>query len=279
MTTNGLVMLTFTPLQGLSEVVLQFIPDGDFEHPQKFVVFCTWDEVPHLSDEVKKELWASIPPYQRDARSKGLPALGSGAIYPVPESDVIVPDFAVPPHWSKAYGMDVGWNRTAAIWSAHNRETDTVYLWSEYYRGEAEPAVHVQAIQARGAWIQGAIDPASRGRSQVDGRQLIQMYTDLGLRLTKAENSVEAGIYKVWQRLSSGRLKVFASCPQWLSEFRLYRRDEKGKVVKERDHLMDSYRYLEQEMVNIERVQPAKAGEEQVRRFSFGDRTGGGWMA
>jgi hypothetical protein len=30
----------------------------------------------------------------------------------------------------------------------------------------------------------------------------------------------------------------------WLSEFRLYRRNEKGAVVKENDHLMDATRYL-----------------------------------
>ena len=57
------------------------------------------------------------------------------------------------------------------------------------------------------------------------------MYTERGLDLTMADNAVEAGIYRVWQRLSSGRLKVFKSLQQWFSEFRLYRRDEKGKVV------------------------------------------------
>ena len=30
----------------------------------------------------------------------------------------------------------------------------------------------------------------------------------------------------------------------WFSEFRLYRRDENGKIVKDKDHLMDSTRYL-----------------------------------
>jgi hypothetical protein len=29
----------------------------------------------------------------------------------------------------------------------------------------------------------------------------------------------------------------------WLSEFRIYRRDEKGKIVKQNDHLMDATRY------------------------------------
>ena len=86
------------------------------------MVSCTWDDVPHLSREVKEELFASIPPHQRDARAKGVPALGSGSIYPVPESDVVVADFAIPAHWPRAYGMDVGWNRTAIVWAALDRE-------------------------------------------------------------------------------------------------------------------------------------------------------------
>jgi Terminase RNaseH-like domain len=44
--------------------------------------------------------------------------------------------------------------------------------------------------------------------------------------------------------MSAGRLKVFSSLSNWYQEFRLYRRDENGKVVKERDHLMDAMRYL-----------------------------------
>ena len=57
-------------------------------------------------------------------------------------------------------------------------------------------------------------------------------------------NAVEAGIHAIYRRLTSGRLKVFRTCTSWLSEVRLYRRDEKGKIIKERDHLMDATRYL-----------------------------------
>ena len=73
----------------------------------RLLVTATWDDVPHLAAEEKAELWASIPPYQRDARSKGIPQLGSGAIYPVPESDLLVEPFAIPAHWPQGYGMDV----------------------------------------------------------------------------------------------------------------------------------------------------------------------------
>ena len=128
----------------------------------KFVVGATWDDVPHLTPEQKAELWGSIPPYQRDARSKGIPQLGSGAIYPAPESEIVVDPFEIPLHWPRGYGLDVGWNRTAAVWGAHDRDTDVVYLWSEHYRGQAEPSIHAAAIRARGAWMQGTVDPALR---------------------------------------------------------------------------------------------------------------------
>src|SRR5215472_19046043 len=108
----------------------------------KYVVMCTWDDAPHLSEEAKRELWNSIPPYQRDARSKGIPQLGSGAIYPVPESDLLCDIFTIPVHWARGYGMDVGWNFTAAIWGAHDRENDVLYITDAYKRSQAEPAVH-----------------------------------------------------------------------------------------------------------------------------------------
>ena len=247
MTTNGLIMLTFTPLMGMSETVMAFMPSGEIaerDDGTKFVVMATWDDVPHLDAKTKEELWNSIPPFQRDARAKGVPQLGAGAIYPIPESDIVIPDFEIPDHWKRAYGMDVGWNRTAAIWGAIDPETDILYLFSEHYRGQAEPIIHAEGIKSRGDWIPGVIDPASRGRSQDDGMQLFGKYKGLGLDLTIAKNSVETGLYDVWQRMSFGKLKVFKSLGNWLQEFRLYRRDDKGRVVKDNDHLMDATRYL-----------------------------------
>jgi len=101
MTNDGMVMLTFTPLLGMSETVMAFLRDGEVcerAEGTKFVGMATWDDVPHLSQKQKEDLWSSIPPFQRDARSKGVPQLGAGAIYPVPESEIVVPDFEVPVH-------------------------------------------------------------------------------------------------------------------------------------------------------------------------------------
>lgn len=210
----------------------------------RFCVVATWDDVPHLTEEQKKELWDSVPPHEREARAKGIPTMGSGAIYPVEEERYLIDPFDLPEHWPKAYGMDVGWNRTAAVWGAWDRTSDVVYLYSEHYMGQAEPSIHADAIKARGEWIPGAIDPASQGAGQRDGKVLMDEYRKLGLQLVAADNAVEAGIHAVYQRLSSGRLKVFKNLGSLRAELKLYRRDKHGKPVKENDHALDALRYL-----------------------------------
>lgn len=269
MTRAGISMLTFTPLSGLTRLVQQLTsPDPEGKVIGRAVVQCGWDDVPHLTPEAKAKLLSRLMPHQRDARTKGVPALGAGAIYPVPESDIVVPDFALPDYWPRAYGMDVGWNRTAAIWGAHDRDSDIVYLYSSHYRGQAEPSVHTAAIKARGDWIPGAIDPASKGRSQRDGEQLLQDYVNLGLQLTTANNGVESGLYQVWERMSSGRLKVFKSMNDWLTEYRIYRRDDKGQIVKHDDHAMDATRYLIVTGLSLATVKP-RASSSPARRKSW----------
>ena len=242
MTTDGVVITTFTPLRGVSETVLHL--QAQAEAGKASVISATWDDAPHLSEEIKEELFTTLPPHQRDARSKGIPALGSGAIYPILEQEFVIDPIAIPAHWALGYGFDVGWNNTAACWGALDRDTDVLYIYADYKEGQKEPAVHASAIKQRGDWIRGAIDPASAGRSQKDGEQLINLYKGQGLNLIKADNTVEAGLFDVYERLTTGRLKVFSTCTKFLEEYRLYRRDEKGRIVKTNDHIMDAARYL-----------------------------------
>jgi len=212
----------------------------------RWCVNASWDNAPHLTEEQKERLWASMPPHMRDARAKGIPSLGAGAIYPVPEDFITCDPFDIPDYFTQCYALDVGWNRTAAVWGAYDANTDILYLYSEHYRGEAEPPVHAAAIRARGTWIPGVIDPAARGRGQKDGSRLYDDYRQLGLdTLEIAENALEAGIYAVWTRMSTGRLKVFRTLTNWFAEFRFYQRDDKGRVKDgQADHLMDATRYL-----------------------------------
>lgn len=227
--------------------------------PDRYMVQCGWDDVPHLDEATKARLLRSSLPHTREARSKGTPSLGAGAIYPVPISDILVAPFAIPEYWPKAYALDVGWNKTAALWGARDPNTSIVYLYTEHYRGQAEPPIHAAAINARGAWIPGVVDPAARGRGQDDGRRLIAQYREFLKDLTTADNAVDAGLLEVWMLLSTGRLKAFSTLQNFIAEYGLYRRDENGKIVKKFDHLMDCLRYLIMSGMKRATVQPLQA--------------------
>jgi len=296
MTTDGLVMVTFTPLQGLtpfiadwlSKSVLEVIDPttgqsqlaparqevfggdmGDVEKlPQvdgeqagltRYTVMATWDDCPHLSASAKDEMLREFPAYQRDARSRGIPALGSGTIYPIPESEIRCAPFEIPAHWPRAFALDTGWDWTAAIWIAVDRESQTVYAYSVYKRGHAEVPIHAEAIRSRGAWIPGVGDAAAI--TNQDGRQFVDIYRQHGLDLQLADKSVEAGIQDVWTRLSAGKLKVFSSCGPLFDEYRLYRRDDKGRIVKQNDHLCDCLRMAIRSGVARARVQRPDGGD------------------
>lgn len=72
---------------------------------------------------------------------------------------------------------------------------------------------------------------------------MVDIYREHGLTLESADNAVFAGIQEVWDRLVSKRLRVFKGQGKWEDEYGRYRRDEKGRIVKENDHLMDAMRY------------------------------------
>ncbi len=217
----------------------------------KYVVMATWDDAPHLSEEDKADLLSGIPEYQRDARSKGVPQLGSGAVFPIPEEDIKCTPFAIPSYWALIGGMDFGWDHPfAAAMLAHDRDTDTLYLTHTYRKSQATPLIHAEAIRPWGfegmpwAWPH---DGQQHGKN--DGVQLAQIYrghrlnllTDFA-RFEDGSYGLEAGIMLLLEYMQSGRFKVFSHLSDFFEEFRMYHRDE-GVIVKEREDLISAVRY------------------------------------
>lgn len=196
----------------------------------------------HVPESEKKMELARTPPWLVDCRIHGIPQLGSGAIYPVPWTDIAVKRFEIPKHWKRFAGMDVG-GKTACIWFAISPDNGMIYAYHEYYMEGALPSVHAQNIALPGKWVPISIDHAAHGRSQIDGENLFDMYKDLGLQLTNADKSVEAGLYTCWELLANNKLKIFDDLKKFQDEYLNYQRDEKGRVVKKNDHIMDSFRY------------------------------------
>ncbi len=269
MTTKGIIYVTFTPLKGITPLVAKFCETADYlagakrliglapstEEDEfgsklegtsgfKAIVQAGWDDAPWLDEEEKQRIYESSEPHLRETRRSGVPSMGSGNVFPMSMEAMTCEPFAIPTHFKRMYALDVGWNKTACLWGAQDPITGMLYIYDEHYVEQQPPAVHAASIRARGEWIPGVIDPASRGRTQNDGNQLYRQYRDLGLNVLVANNAVESGIQAVWERMTGGRIKFFTTLQHLPREFVLYRRDERGRIIKENDHLMDCLRYL-----------------------------------
>jgi hypothetical protein len=216
----------------------------------KYLVMAGWNDVPHLNEKTKRELLASTPSHLRDARSRGVPTLGSGAVFPVPEEMVTITPFQVPAFWPRINGLDFGWDHpTAAVGCAWDRDNDVFYVTHGYRRSEVVPAIVAAAVKPWGVWVPVAWPHDGLQHDKGSGEQLAKQYKSAGLAMLRdratfedGTNGVEAGLMDMLERMETGRFKVFSTVTEWFEEFRLYHRKD-GHVVKEFDDLISASRY------------------------------------
>jgi phage terminase large subunit-like protein len=244
---QGLVTVTFTPLKGMSNVVARYIME---ESPDRAVTTMTIDDADHYTPEQRQKIIDSYPAHEREARTKGVPAMGSGRIFPVTEESITCDPFDIPKTWAQIGGMDFGWDHPfGAVCIAWDRDADVIYVTKEYREREATPIIHAAAIRPWGKWLPWAWPHDGLQHDKGSGEQLKAQYEaqELNMHHERATfddgtNGVEAGVSDMLQRMQTGRWKVFKTCRTWLEEFRLYHRED-GKIVKERDDVLSASRY------------------------------------
>jgi len=243
---GGPVWMTFTPLLGMTEVVRRFLQE---KSPDRCVIGMTIEEALHYTAEERQKIIDSYPQWERECRTKGIPVLGSGRIFPVEEVKIACEHRDFPSHWPRIGGMDFGWDHPfAAVELVWDRDTDTVYVSRIYRLKESTPIEHAAAIRAWGKDLPWAW-PRDGKRETLEGVALAEQYRDQGLYMLRdhaqfedGSVSVKAGLMAMLDRMRTGKLKVFKEHLDWWEEFRLYHRKD-GKVVKEGDDLMCATRY------------------------------------
>jgi hypothetical protein len=213
----------------------------------KVFLLAGWEDAEHLSEKEKKDTLANMRPFEIAARTKGMPSIGSGMVYPIIEEAITCDPFPIPDYWPRVFGLDFGWkDPTAAIFCAFDRDNDITYFYAEYAVSELTPQHHALELIRQGAnWMFGVYDPAGRISSQQDGSKLVDLYRQSGIKfLSPANNSRELGVQTVLQRMQRGKLKIFKTLTKTMSEYRTYARDENGIIKDGNDHLLDCIRYV-----------------------------------
>lgn len=245
---GGSVVLTFTPENGMTPLVAQYM---ESLQPGQFLLNVTWDDAPHLTAEAKEQVLAAIPEWQRDMRSKGVPVLGAGLVFPVAESEIKVDPFPIPPHWRRINGHDFGWDHPQAVCQlAIDGDTDFIYLTQAWRQSEQNAS---QAWAATKGWATGVHSawPHDGHQHEKGGGQVLALdYKAAGFRMLadhatwpQGGVSVESGLWELLQRMRAGTFKVFSHLSPFFEELRLYHRDMNGKLVKEHDDLISAVRY------------------------------------
>ena len=273
--TGGHVTMTFTPEDGVTPVIHQFMKN---RKPGMAMIQATWDDAPHLTTEVKEQLLAVYGEHERDMRSKGIPVFGSGPVFTVADDQLVVEPFEIPDYWPMIAGIDFGWDHpTAVVWFRWDRDSDIVYLVDTYRQRIATAAIHASAINAREtcpvAWPHDGMQ-----HDKGSGVGLADSYRQAGVMMLPSHFTnplaigekgtgnykVEPGINALHECMQQGRFKVFSTNREWFEEYRMYHR-EGGKIHALDDDLMSATRYAFQSLRYAEA--PSKYNKGYGRSF------------
>ena len=284
--TNGIAFLTYTPEQGITDVVHGFLY---LLQDTQALVTATWDDVSseqggHMTPEMRESFLSAIPAHQRDMRTKGIPGMGTGVIFDVDDDHLMYDPFEYPRHWPRIAAMDYGSDHPfAGVWAAVDTENDTFYLYDVYRESRATMPTHAAAFKRRGLWIPVAWPADVNQTDAQSGKPLSEIYrNDYGLNMLplhftnppgpgqkegQGGRGIEVGLAAMLTAMQEGRFKVARHLKPWFEEKSMYQRtataDGRSKVRAIRDDLMSAtrYAYMSQRFAC---VQPM--GRPRVRR-------------
>lgn len=281
LTSKGSLVVTFTPLSGLTAMVEHF----NQGKPGTFVLNVTWDDVDHISEEDKKRLWDSLPEHEREARAKGIPMRGQGRCFPIDEKEIICKRFQVPDYWAQMIGIDFGWDHPAAtaklVW---DRDNDIYYLVESHKKAKMLEPVHAETIKGMGGRLGGI--PVSwphdghktTGR---DGKETRKRYKDLGVNMLSrsARFDIDVGggqpkersVQDFLTRMETGKFKVFEGQTDFLEEFRNFHRKD-GKIVDTKDDILSALFYAAMMIRRFGRTTQSRAPKKAVHRPMLSSR-------
>ena len=206
------------------------------------------EDNPHLPAAYVSELKRQFGPpsslfYQRYVEGKWVQAEGAVFGFFNPELHVVRSPPAGPMQ-ALIVGVDYGQTHPSAFLKL-GKWGDCWYAYGEYRESDRTNARLSQDLQAflEGKYPSAILcDPSARGFVN-------QLKADKVARVRGADNSVLDSIGRISSALSTGALKICASCPRLIEEMEGYRWDPKAtergedKPIKESDDLIDALRY------------------------------------
>lgn len=247
--TGGMSYMTFTPLQGMSDVVLRFLHESD---ERRAFLTMGYKDALHMTAEMLADAMAKYPVHEHDARMNGAPLLGSGRIFTDAESSIsFSAGTHIPDHWPKLWGIDFGVTHPfAAVLIAWDRDLDIVYVTHTYRASDTLPLAHTEALRAICPEAPVAWPHDGEKREENKSGELAPMYKKFNLKMLHKHAqwpeggfSTEAAVTEMQQRFQRaggpGGLRIREDLGDFFEEYRMYHR-KNGLIVKVRDDILSA---------------------------------------
>lgn len=260
-TTRGIIMVTMTPLLGLTPIRRRFKQ----KMPGTAEILMTLDDTlvsngGHIPDEDVPDLLSKYKANEVQTRLYGADMQGEGAVFETPVEQIKhnLTLAEVPPYWPWLWAVDFrhsGSQSTghpfAAVLGCWDRDSNTIYVMHAVRMMGLAPS-HVAAIREhplRGAPVAWPHD-GGRGGSLISGETIAQTYKKLGLQMNGKHATFptggfdfEAGITDMENRFAEKRLLIARHLQPVFDEYQGYHRVN-GLVNKIDDDLLSAIRVL-----------------------------------
>ncbi|EJH4367114.1 terminase large subunit domain-containing protein [Kluyvera genomosp. 3] len=277
---DGLIIITATPEEGNTPLNQLFEKDKN----ETILLYpITWFDVPERfpPDQIEKQL-AKYPEWQRDMRSKGLPCVGKGAVFPFADSDVEIHDFDInpAPHWRALLACDLGHvnDPSVIVLSYYDPDTQTYIVAKEWVLDESEEARSARGIAQvilnspyRHVPLQVPVDGGRNSEATEAVAKLLMQYGvnvipstfrnpseyELDFEYHKKGRNprqIEPGLAIMRDLVSKGQLKVSNACGEWFKEKHVYsyKYNERTQTLgyAGADHVIDASRYAVMSLID-----------------------------
>ena len=280
-TLQGQIFCSFTPLKGTTGLVSRFLEhEIGYEYVQ-----VGWDDLPEYSPwgepfllkSTREQMLVDYMPHEREARTKGSPVMGLGAIFPIRDWPTYISgtyNFDIMPNIERIIALDLGMVRDKTVislmyWDPRTREAwldkqlvisaikDKANRVDRVLADEGNPTGYIQHLllpEVFGCPIVLPADANTPGRYTMASSSIRDLFESYGLNVYdkpimnppdsegKTTNNKSFGVNMMRQMLEFGTLHINANCQSFLSEAQNYSIDEKGRY-SDPDDCIDSARY------------------------------------
>ena len=268
-TLQGQVLCSFTPLKGLNGLVRKFWDRTEgYTH-----VRVSWDDLPEMDPwgdpfflkADREQLLRDYLPHERDARTKGIPVMGTGAVFPLlhwPTYKTTDIDFDLMPTMERVISLDLGLinDKTVMSFMGIDKTEGVIYLHRQIVmqgRTEALPDNYIQYLMDRNCYgtpIALPPDASRPGVYTLTSESVREVFEAHGLNVIRnpifnppdaqgrTTNNKAYGINLMRQMMEKGQFLINENCRHFLDEAGSYYVDERGKF-SDPDDTIDSARY------------------------------------